>query len=67
MLMGMEPAGRRPLRWGKGHRAGASGGNHALGTAVHGAGNLQTVPVHGGLFRQTVMNIDGRLLTLLKL
>ena len=67
MLMRMEPTGRRPLRWSKGHRAGASGGNHALGTAVNGAGNLQTVPVYGGLLRQPVMNIDGCLLPLLKL
>ena len=67
VLVRVEPTGRRPLRWRKRHGTGTSCGNHPLRATVNDAGNLQTVPVHGSLLRQTIMNIDGCRLTLLKL
>ncbi len=59
VLMRMEPAGRRPLLRGKGHRSLAAGFDDAVRAPVHLARHFQTMPVDGGLFIKGVVNING--------
>jgi len=60
VLMGMEPAGGRPLIRGKGHCPLATGFNDAVRATVHLARYFQTVPVNGGLFIEGIVDIDGQ-------
>ena len=57
VLMGVKPAGGRPLRWREAHRPSGARGDNPLRSPVDLARDLQTMPVQRGLFCQLVSNV----------